>query len=253
MFEKNIEFIAHSDYFDQVEQEDFPIPTKLNIPDWFKKLNHNDEERTIKGCIPFLETLTSGYLLKMPQDMAIEHNFDDVDENGKSFKNTRFRFPLQEFESVLKAKFINVNSGGDMHGIHQLGECPFVKKNKELPFYKIVNPWKIKTPPGYSCLFVPPLNNYDDRFQVISGIVDTDVFPNEVNFPIILNGDKYPYLKTIITKGTPYVQVIPFKRDNWKMKIKKREQSDVIKNLLFNTTRLVHNYKNKWWKKKSWK
>ena len=63
------------------------------------------------------------------------------------------------------------------------------------------------------------MNNTDDRFSIIPGIVDTDSFSLEINFPIVLNGDKYPVIKTTIKKGTPYVQVIPFKREKWKMKI----------------------------------
>ena len=41
-----------------------PIPIKFNLPDWYKKLEHTREFPTIKGCMPFLDTLTSGYLLK---------------------------------------------------------------------------------------------------------------------------------------------------------------------------------------------
>ena len=62
-----------------------------------------------------------------------------------------------------------------------------VEKNKNLPFHKILNPWIITTPPGYSTLFVPPLNNSDDRFSIIAGIVDTDTFKNEINFPIVIH------------------------------------------------------------------
>jgi hypothetical protein len=75
-----------------------------------------------------------------------------------------------------------------------------LKKIKNLSFYKIINPWKIKTPKGYSCLFVSPLNNSDDRFSIISGIVDTDTFPNEINFPIIINGDKIPCFRKQLLK-----------------------------------------------------
>jgi hypothetical protein len=67
----------------------------------------------------------------------------------------------------------------------------------------------------------------DDRFSIMPGIVDTDTFPNEINFPIVINGDKYPVLETIIEKGTPYVQIIPFKRDSWKMKFKSRTQKEI--------------------------
>ena len=37
---------------------------------------------------------------------------------------------------------------------------------------KFINPWVVKTPPGYSTLFLPPLNQFDVPFQVISGLVE---------------------------------------------------------------------------------
>ena len=251
MFDKEIEFSTHEDYF--ALKEDYPIPAKLNIPEWFKKLEHTVETKTIKGCIPFLDTLTSGYILKMPQDFHVKHNVDNINEKEEKFKDSFQTFGLHNQSDLLYAKKINLNSGVDVHSFIQLGESPFVEKNKNLPFYKIYNPWKIKTPKGFSCLFVPPLNNADDRFSIISGIVDTDTFPNEINFPIVINGDKYPTLETTIRKGTPYVQIIPFKRDSWKMKLKLRKQKEIINSRLFYGLKLLNIYKDKYWSKKSWK
>ena len=154
--------------------------------------------------------------------------------------------------SILNAKYINLNSHVDIHRMYQLQGSPQVEKNKNLPFYKILNPWKIKTPKGYSCLFVPPLNNSDDRFSIIPGIVDTDIFPIEINFPIIINGDKYPVLEDTIKKGTPYVQVIPFKRDSWKMIFKSREQKVVQNSRIFYGLKILNRYKEKFWSKKKW-
>ena len=51
MFDKEIEFISHNDYVDL--KEDQPIPIKLNIPQWYKKLEHTTGNKTIKGCMPF--------------------------------------------------------------------------------------------------------------------------------------------------------------------------------------------------------
>jgi len=251
MFLKEIEFSAHEDYFKV--KEDYPIPTKLNIPEWFKKLEHNYTVKTIKGCMPFLDTLTSGYLLKIPQDFNVRHNVDSKNRDGETIKDSFHTFGLFDASAILNAKLINLNSGSDVHPTVQAEGSPFVEKNKNLPLYKILNPWKIKTPKGYSCLFVPPLNNSDDRFSIIPGIVDTDTFPNEINFPIILNGDKYPTLETTIKKGTPYVQVIPFKRDNWKMSVKPRLQREVQNSRLFYGLALLNRYKEKYWSKKSWK
>jgi hypothetical protein len=203
--------------------------------------------------MPFLDTLTSGYLLKMPQDFNVRHNVDNQNEKGEVFKDSFQTFGLYDMSPQLNAKNINLNSGLDVHSLKQLEGSPFIDKNKNLPFYKILNPWKIKTPKGYSCLFVSPLNNSDDRFSIIPGIVDTDTFPNEINFPIIINGDKYPVLETIIKKGTPYVQIIPFKRDSWKMITKPRKQKELQNTRLFYGLRILNIYKDKYWNKKSWK
>ena len=40
---------------------------------------------------------------------------------------------------------------------------------------KFVNPWVVKTPPGYSALFVPPLNRIETPFTFFSGVVETVV------------------------------------------------------------------------------
>ena len=95
------------------------------------------------------------------------------------------------------------------------------------------------------------MNNPDDRFFIIPGIVDTDTFKLEINFPIVFNGDKYDSLKTTIKRGTPYVQVIPFKRDSWKMSI---EETKEKKKDIFNFYKYILNvYKKTSWSKKSWK
>ena len=251
MFDKEIEFSAHEDYFSF--KEDYPTPIKLNIPEWFKKLDHTVLSKTVKGCMPFLDSLTTGYLLKIPQDFLIQHNIDCKDDKGKEFKDSFQISALRDESSVLLAKKINLNSHVESHPITQLAGSPLVEKNKNQPFHKILNPWKIKTPKGYSCLFVPPLNNTDDRFSIIPAIVDTDTFQNEINFPIVINGDKYSKLDVIIKKGTPYVQIIPFKRDSWKMKIIPRKQSEIQKSRLLYGLKFLNVYKDNNWHKKSWK
>lgn len=252
MFNKEIEFSAHEDYFSL--KEEYPIPAYSNIPEWYKKLTHTVDNFTVKGCMPFLDSLTAGYILKVPQDFALKHNIDEKNEKGEMIKNSYCKFAMQDMQQVIFAKSINLNShGNDIHVVNQLKESPLIEKNKNLPVYKILNPWRIKTPEGYSCLFVPPLNNSDDRFSIIPAIVDTDQFPTEINFPFIINGDKYPVLETIIKKGTPYVQVIPFKRNNWKLKLKPTEQKKLTNLKLFYPLKIFNNYKNTYWRKKTWR
>ena len=246
MFDNIIKFIAHEDYVSL--KEDYPTPIKLNIPKWYKKLEHSAANRTIKGCIPFLESLTSGYLLKVAQDYAFVHNTKDI--TGKPDIEWH---PTELDGGLMYSKSINLQGGRpNMHPIEQVLGSPLVEKNKNLPFLKIFNPWLIKTPPGYSCLFLPPMNNTDDRFSIIPAIVDTDTLTQEINFPIVINGDKYPTLDTTIKKGTPYVQVIPFKREPWKMKIESASTKTLQRGKMFHGLNSIHIYKNKFWNKKKW-
>ena len=188
----------------------------------------------------------------MPQDLYVHHNFTHGDK-----KDSAFKFSYGDQQQFIDNLKLNLNKNIlNTHDIEQLGGkkggCPFIEKNSNLNFYKIANPFRIKTPSGYSCLFIPPLNNRDDRFEIISGIVDTDTFPNYINFPIVLNGDKYPVLETIIEQGTPYVQIIPFKRQGWKMQIKEDTQEKEVSELSV-LGKLIYTYKNFFWDKKSWK
>ena len=246
MFDKIIKFSTEKEYLK--EKSLFPEPCKLNIPEWYKKIEHSADNKTIKGCMPFLDTLTSGYLLKIPTDIFLSHNILKDNERGTIMSSG--------IPNINEYFYVNMNQENNpqIHPVDQVSKkCPFVNKNKSLPFHKILNPWLIKTPPGYSCLFLPPMNNSDDRFSIIPGVVDTDTFDMYINFPIIVNGDKYPILKTLLKKGTPYVQVIPFKRDSWKLKIGEVDLKKMSKKRYYYNLDLVHNYKNKFWNKKSWK
>ena len=248
MLRKPIKFIASKEYINYTKIK--PEPSVLNVPQWFKDLNHSVENRTVKGCMPFLDTLTSGYILKMPIDYYIHHNALKDGERGTIGMTLVGVNPHNELTINL-----NVNKqSADVHPVKQLSKgCPYTQKNKDLAFHKILNPWLIKTPPGYSCLFLPPMNNADDRFSIIPGIVDTDGHPTRINFPIVVNGDKYPALDTTIKMGTPYVQIIPFKREQWKMKIESETQEKRNETILTLGSKVINGYKTNWWHKKSWK
>ena len=72
MLSNNIKFLAQDVIIE--DKNLHPIPCKLNIPDWFKKLEHKIYDKTVKGCMPFLDTLTSGYALKLVADFKVIHN-----------------------------------------------------------------------------------------------------------------------------------------------------------------------------------
>ena len=153
MFENIITFKTNKEYIKHYT-ECLHIPTKINIPEWYKKLEHSIANKTVKGCMPFLDSLTSGYILKMPVDYHIVHNIKYGDELKTGMKSGAEHLKRSNISNE-----INLNYGQpEFHHSSQLGESPYNEKNKNLPFHKILNPWIIQTPPGYSCLFLPPMN-----------------------------------------------------------------------------------------------
>ena len=69
-------------------------------------------------------------------------------------------------------------------------------------------------------LTIQPFYQFKHDWRLFPAIVDTDEWEDEINFPFIINGDKYKILQDIVKFGTPIVQCIPFKRDNWESEMK---------------------------------
>jgi hypothetical protein len=192
---------------DEIEYANVPKPSKNYIPDWYKKLKPftsgdytlntvgvNDKyssQKTAKKCVPFLDTMTSGYMLETWCDIEVKEK-DMLGE--KSFEIGWLEL--------------------DWHMIEPRAETPGLGAP---PGYfsspvSLKTPYYIKTPPGYSILLTQPFNRFDLPFFALSGIVDTDkhpLFPG--SFPIYVKRNSYG----VIPKGTPIVQIIPFKRENW--------------------------------------
>lgn len=171
-----------------------PVPAKTYIPDWFRKLPGVDKVRvsptdtglTIKRCMPFLDAMTTGWIIPLPATVRLE-----IKKNG-----TRVDAGW-DFDRTLVS----------FHGDHQVKGNPMAPRAA----CKFHNFWTIVTPPGWSCLFVSPLNRPNGIFDIISGIVDTDTYRAPVHFPFFPVG---PDGLHVIEKGSPMIQVIPFKRDS---------------------------------------
>jgi len=248
---KKITFQCHPDLLDVKEIE--PKLSSHCLPDWYKKIKvlHHSKGRSIKSCMPFMDSMTAGYILPLPQDFYIEYNF--YNEEIKK-KDTGFRFSLDGQIDDNKLGDYNLNSSDlQIHSTDQLGgdNSYISKKNGSQAFLKILNPWKIITPPGYSCLFTSPHYNENDYWNIITAIVDTDTYEGMVNFPIVINHDKYPEFKKDFKQGMPYVQVIPFKRDSWYFK---KESVELNPSKIFSYfSKFQDRYKRHNWIKKIWK
>jgi Family of unknown function (DUF6065) len=170
-----------------------PVPAKSVIPDWLRKLppvdkahvTAGDNGLTIKRCMPFLDALTTGWILPLGATVRLE-----IRDQGRTVDAG------WEVERVMVSH----------HNPHQVAGNP----RDPRPPCKFHNYWTIKSPPGWSCLFVPPLNRPSPVVEVIAGVVDTDTYHSLINFPFIATARDGVYT---LERGTPLVQVIPFRRE----------------------------------------
>lgn len=171
-----------------------PVPAREVMPEWFKRLPPVDKSRvsttdnglTVKRCMPFLDALMGGWILPLAATVRIE-----IADNGNTV-NTGW-----DFDRPMTSN----------HNGYQVAGHP----HQPRPPCKFHNYWNIRTPKGYSCLFVPPLNRAGGVVEIVAGIVDTDEYTSLINFPFFATGPDGLYT---LEKGTPLVQVIPFKRSD---------------------------------------
>jgi hypothetical protein len=188
-----------------VTEEYSPKPASAFVPEWYKKLeSYLGKEKkpvgdgttsaTAKRCMPIFDAITGGYIIVSAADVFVSQK--ETQDGSKQ--------PYFEWSNYGLIQF---------HPIEQAPEHP--QRNGHTAYPKWINPWAIKTPKGYSTLFIQPVHR-ESPFTILPGIVDTDTYTAAVNFPFVLNDVTF---EGLIPAGTPIAQVIPIKRDEWQMSI----------------------------------
>lgn len=231
---KEIEFIAQNETVWTVYEK--PKPASNFLPKWWKDLPDNtgsgftiidgSPNVTVKRCIPTLDMLTAGYIVSLPCDIEVF-----IDNNGRHY--VKWLITTQLFETWSDKQVSNFE----------------LEDNYDTkPVFKNLHGWTIKTPPGWSCYITHPLAYKNLPFRSISGIIDTDLLPSEINTPFTFKKNWVG----IIEKGTPMFQVIPFERNSWKAKysfMTKQEHLNKV-NLIF--TKLKGSYAKNFREKRSY-
>ena len=216
-----------------------PKPAGQVIPEEYKKLerhsNNDMKTGTIKRCMPFLDALSAGYMMFFDMDYIIDPHIHH--EPAK-----------KDFTLCPSNKHNNIE-------YHENKQLPSEWHDKiGVKAGKFINKWLIRTPPGYSCLFMHPLNRMEDKWEIFSGVVDTDTYGEAIHFPFRLKTYEKQFL---IKKGEPMVQIIPFKRESWKIWCgftdPEGQGKDHGKTARMLQSEWIDRYKNRYWHKKSWK
>jgi hypothetical protein len=178
-----------------------PLPASKIIPEWYKetvpflpvdqKYVLRSQIGSIKKCIPVLDYLTSGYIIQNVYQFHLVKKQDGIYTGHDS--------------ACIKTGFV----GAQPHV-----QAPTEIDGKRYHYIKLHQPWMIKTPPGYSCLFYQPYYFFNKKYEIFPGIVDTDKYTEAVSLIGILHADELT-----IDPGDPLVLVLPFKRDEWQSEI----------------------------------
>jgi hypothetical protein len=271
-----VEFSSIQEYLDIFP---YPVAAHKKMPEWYRKLKPTIEGEplksagTIKRCIPVLDAVSQGYVIPLWSDLHVKvaRKVRVLDGDGKEIAQIHDDGKTDELVGKIiddaegTPTVAKVTKDGELyvdmsmpfenifesnaiegHAWEQVGDLCDLKKFKlGQSLLKFVNPWTIKTPSGWSVSFKNPSSNFSNDIHILEGVVDTDKYTVPVNFPFVWTG--FEEGEWIIPKGTPLVQVIPFKREETDLVIKVKDtksESKVQQKLM---TSHFDRYKTMFW------
>jgi hypothetical protein len=244
MFKKKNVF-EYSSIFEDQELTPSIQPMKNFIPDWYKKsarytkivegekavkvsINELDTlpfTPGLKYCVPFLESMLIGYSLPLPFEIMVKQT-----EHGPiiSWNNEEPDLAPVGQRNDHEANLIPTPAG--------YSNTHFVWLTKHI----------LNIPKGFSVIMGHPFNRFDLPFITLTGIVDSTVL-HEGQIPFFIKEG----FEGLIPAGTPILQIIPFKKDNWTSRVnpkliiearKTAMRTKVARNWYKNTVHQKKNY-----------
>lgn len=209
------------------------VSAKTLVPKWFKdvpkfkggRLNR-EILKTIKQCVPFGDSFTTGYMVTLAHDLVVDYR-DGAERPYINWVNINQTHPPVGLRDNDSTDGMPIPHG--YNGTHYIWHLPIS--------FKISN--------GYSAILTHPLNRYDLPFLTTTGVFDGGyAFAPYSNIPFFLKQD----FEGLISQGTPIAQLLPFKTESWKSK----QNSSLIEEGELNR-RKSHLVTSGWYKKTFWK
>jgi hypothetical protein len=202
---KIIKFVSNR-YWLNEQSPSKPEPSLKKLPFWYKDADRyakmpsgeywigpdNGKVPTWKACPALYDVMTTGYVYKTPCDIEFFLNdsgkldFKILDQQYADFVHYRDSMP----------QFISPMGYYENH-------------------FAWWSDWAVELPPGYSAIYSQPYNRFDLPFITTSGIIDNDKVSLPGTMPFFVSKE----WTGVIPAGTPYAQIVPFKRENWKSEI----------------------------------
>lgn len=190
------------------ESDSKPLPALKTIPEWYRNAdrfavnpmtqkpwelpNGGGKIPTWKACPAVYDIMGSGYMYRTPCDIEFyEDASGQIQAKVLDIKNKDFiqdRTPMPQFEHP--------------RGYHE----------KHFAWWA---DWAVELPEGYSALYSQPFNRFELPFLTTSGIIDND----KVHLPGTMPFFIAKGFTGVVPAGTPYAQILPFKRENWEAEV----------------------------------
>jgi hypothetical protein len=198
---QKITFMANKIWLSE-ESKSSPKPIIKTIPDWYRKADRFAKSNpkgdfdigpdggkiaTFKACPAIFDIMSTGYSFNTPCDIEF-------------FQGT----------SGLEVRVSNAKYKSFVHSrleMHQFQSPRGYYKNH----FAWTSDWQVKLPLGYSALYSQPFNRYELPFLTTSGIIDNDKVHMPGSMPFFVSEG----FEGVIPAGTPFVQIVPFRRENW--------------------------------------
>lgn len=183
-------FVAKHDGLELVPELK-PYPSAKHMPSWYKKVPRIFKGQqpfepggTVRRCPSYKDWFSNGYIVPNWCETILANNGI----------NWRWTTSVDDFV-------------WDFHDNTQFVDW-IPKEAGVNAVYKAICPWDIITPPGWSILQLPVYYDYNTDWEVLPGVIHTDVH-HEVNPQVALYGDKE---LINIKSGVPFFRIVPFER-----------------------------------------
>ena len=223
-----------------------PTPAIQAFPKWFKDMDrffedennhsgpHVRDSGTIRDCPAVNDVMSAGYTMYLPCDIFIDATKEIIEYDVGTF-GSNSRIYDAGFEFIYSHDIRATKGYQSLFNFHE-------------QTLKWQTYWGVRTDEGYSTFFTHPFHRTDLPFQAASAIVDTDKFSTRNPYAFFIKKG----FKGVINRGTPMLQVIPFKREDFEMEITTPDSKDYHKNQQQVFSVFSQPYRRLFWQRKKY-
>jgi len=228
-----ISFSLVNEYGERYGFENVPKPALMSK--FFSeknKKNHKDSNHHpghVRHCMPMMDAMKLGIGIPLWVDLTVKYgvvipvhnpgNFPDAKAKASTYHHQQWH-GIDQIEGTTiecdRIKHTHLRTYPNGHIFEAETEEDYDPRQKSQMLPKLISPWIITVPKGWSLLLVPPLNQYNMPVIPFSGVVDADRAIPNFNIPCaVVDKDFYG----IIERGTIIATVIPIPRVNRHLKV----------------------------------